>query len=348
MKKLIFLLLFLIVLSGFILGSFYPKDSIELQLNSAVKSSNIELENSEENNLINSPIFLNDKIKIDSQQLYEYLTEIVGERSSDFDRAYIQNYLVEKLQSFGFSPRLYPFETGVNIWAEKKGNNPDAGSFLIAAHYDTVINSPGADDNGTGIAVILEIARLLKNIQTPLTFELAFFDQEETGLLGSFAFVNQTENLDRLKSVIILDMVGYACHTSGCQTYPAGLSVDSFLKTAGVESPDKGEFIAVVGEAEHLDLLKVFQKWNKITTDLPPIVTVPVPLKGVLTPDVLRSDHAAFWYKGIPAVLVTDTAELRSSHYHQPSDTIDTLDKPFFIGSAQLILNIVQDLLTQN
>jgi hypothetical protein len=147
-------------------------------------------------------------------------------------------------------------------------------------------------------------------------------------------------------------MVGYACHTSGCQTYPEGLPVNSLLEAAGVESPDKGEFLAVVGEAEHLELLKVFQKWNQSTRNknpkTPPIVTVPVPLKGLLTPDVLRSDHAAFWYQGIPAVLITDTAELRSPHYHQPSDIIDNLDPYFFINSAQLILNVVQDLLNQN
>ncbi|MGB3405369.1 MAG: M28 family peptidase [Microcoleaceae cyanobacterium] len=345
MKRLILSVLFLIIISGLILGLFYPRNSIQLQLNSA-DNSTVTSEIIEENQPLESKIKPN--LQIDSQQLYGYLEEIIGERYSDFDRAYIRDYLVNQLQEFGYSPQLFPFETGVNIWAQKLGTNPDAGSILIAAHYDTVLNSPGADDNGTGLSVILEISRLLSTIEIPLNLEIAFFDQEETGLLGSFAFLTQTENIERLNSVIILDMVGYACHTPGCQTYPAGLTVDTFLKAAGVESPDQGEFLAVVGEAQHLELLEIFKKWNTNTTIKPPIVTVPVPFKGVLTPDVLRSDHAAFWYQGIPAVLITDTAELRSPYYHQPTDTIDTLDRPFFIGSAQIILNIVQDLLTQN
>jgi hypothetical protein len=345
MKRLILSVLFLFLISGVIIGLFYPKNSIQLQLNSADYST-VQSESIEQSKPVDVQIQPNNQIN--SQQLYGYLEEIIGERYSDFDRAYIREYLVNQLQEFGYSPQLFSFETGVNIWAKKIGTNPDAGSILIAAHYDTVLNSPGADDNGTGLAVILEIARLLATVETPLNLEIAFFDQEETGLLGSFAFLTQTENIERLNSVIILDMVGYACHTSGCQTYPSGLTVDPFLKAAGVQSPDKGEFLAVVGEAQHLELLEVFQKWNTNITDQPPLVTVPVPFKGVLTPDVLRSDHAAFWYQGIPAVLITDTAELRSPYYHQSSDTIETLDRPFFIGSAQIILNIVQDLLTQN
>lgn len=347
MRKLIFLLLFLGVIAGLLLGSFYPNKSIQLQIKSPTNSPHTASQPMTNDPKVSSPIYT--QIQINPQRLYSHLEAIVGERYSEFDREYIRNYLVNQLQEFGFSPNLIPFETGVNIWAKKNGTDPDAGSILIAAHYDTVQNSPGADDNGTGLAVVLEIARLLGNTQTPLTLEIAFFDQEENGLQGSFSFTSQPEKITPLKGVIILDMVGYACHTSGCQTYPQGLPVNSLLEAAGVESPDKGEFLAVVGEAEHLELLKVFQKWNKSTRNktpkIPPIVTVPVPFKGLLTPDVLRSDHAAFWYQGIPAVLITDTAELRSPHYHQPSDIIDNLDQSFFINSAQLILNVVQDLL---
>jgi hypothetical protein len=349
MRKLIFSLLFLGVIAGLMLGYFYPKESIQLQIQSTTDSSHTESQPMINTPQVSSPIYT--QIQINSQQLYRHLEAIIGERYGEFDREYIRNYLVGQLQDFGFSPNLIPFETGVNIWAKKNGTNPNTGSILIAAHYDTVRNSPGADDNGTGLAVVLEMARLLANTQTPLTLEIAFFDQEENGLQGSFAFTSQPENISHLKGVIILDMVGYACHTSGCQTYPQGLAVNTLLEAAGVESPDQGEFLAVVGEAEHLELLKVFQKWNQSTlnqTDkIPPIVTVPVPFKGLLTPDVLRSDHAAFWYQEIPAVLITDTAELRSPHYHQPSDTIDNLDQSFFINSAQIILNVVQDLLHQ-
>ncbi len=337
MKRLIFGLLFLGILIGIIVWVAAPQSSIQLRIQSAEIEENIVEIEPQKNSQIPS------KESINSQKLYQYLEDIVGERYGESDREFIRNYLVEKLAEFGFTPQLSRFETGVNIIAKRMGTHPELGSVLVAAHYDTVRNSPGADDNGTGLAVVLEIARLLAK-ETPLTLEIAFFDQEENGLQGSFAFTTQPENLETLKAVIILDMIGYACHTSGCQTYPPGLPVQTLLKAAGIEPSNTGEFLAVVGETQHLELLKAFQQQ---TLKTPTILTVPVPLKGLLTPDVLRSDHAPFWYQGIPAVLVTDTAELRSPHYHQPSDSINNLDRSFFVGSAQIILNVVQDLLSQ-
>lgn len=122
----------------------------------------------------------------------------------------------------------------------------------------------------------------------------------------------------------------------------------------------------MIGELEHRDLLDKFPQGRSELQpepspvqdsapgpdsesdrgiELPPVVTLPVPLKGIFTPDVLRSDHAPFWYQQIPAVLVTDTANLRSPHYHQPSDTLENLDREFFLGSAQVVVNTLAKLL---
>ena len=90
--------------------------------------------------------------------------------------------------------------------------------------------------------------------------------------------------------------------------------------------------------------------FNKASTgdtieSMPPVLTLPIPLKGLLTPDTLRSDHAPFWYQGVGAVLVTDTANLRTPHYHQPSDVPATLDRKFFTGAAQVVVNTTNALL---
>ncbi len=285
-------------------------------------------------------------------QLWNHLKVLGGERYRESDRERVRNYLIQQLELVQLSPRLQSFEQGVNIIAERPGTNPKAGSIVLAAQYDTVLNSPGAVDHGSGVAVVLEIARLLAEKPTPKTLKIVFFDQEEVGLLGSFAFTGKPENLTNLQAAIILDMVGYACHTPGCQTYPQGLTVTPILEAAGIEFPDRGEFLTVVGEVQNLPLLKIFQsidqslrKLAEPSVKIPPLVAVPIPLKGLLTPDVLRSDHAPFWYQGIPAVLITDTANLRSPHYHQPSDTISNLDPEFFQGSAQLIYNVIAELL---
>ena len=289
-----------------------------------------------ENNTVNLP-------QIDPSLLWKHVESLVGERVGERDRTFTRNYIAKQLRTLGFPPELQQFDRGINVFAERKGTDSKAGAILVAAHYDTVPTSPGADDNATGVAVVLEVARLLGNRATPRTLQVAFFDREEIGILGSLAFTGSAARLKNLQGAIVLDMIGYACHTPGCQRYPEGLTPQPFLDAAGVTSPDKGEFIAVVGDAEHPLLLKAFSESRN--ADLPPVVALPVPLKGVLTPDVLRSDHAPFWYKGIGAVLVTDTANLRSPHYHQSTDTLATIDQPFFAGSAQIVVNAVAKLL---
>ena len=131
-----------------------------------------------------------------------------------------------------------------------------------------------------------------------------------------------------------MDMLGFACHTAGCQRYPTGLPI--------TPPTNRGDFVAVVGDTEHLPLLNVFQSSQP---NLPPVLTLPVPLKGLLMPDTLRSDHAPFWYQGVGAVLLTDTANLRTPHYHKSSDTPATINKSFFTGAAQIVVNATVKLL---
>lgn len=267
--------------------------------------------------------------KVSNRQLIAHIKALNFERYEDINRSQTRDYIINNLKKSGWSPTLQTFEFGINVVAEKPGTNPEAGSILLAAHYDTVIGSPGADDNASGVATVLEVARLLNKFPTARTLKIAFFDLEEKGLLGSFAFANQPENLTNLQGAIILDMVGFACHTPGCQQYPPGLPI--------TPPSDKGDFLAVIGDAENPQLTAAFN--HKNSSNLPPLITLPVPLKGVATPDLLRSDHTPFWLRGIGAVLITDTANFRSPHYHKPTDKPDTIDQEFFTGVAQIVAN---------
>lgn len=274
---------------------------------------------------------------VSTDRLLAHIQKLNFQRYTAKERSLTRRYITKELQKFGWKPQIEKFPTGVNIFAQKQGTDKDAGAILIAAHYDTVDLSPGADDNATGVAVVLEIARLFADHSTPKTLQLAFFDKEEAGLLGSQAFVKQTARLRNIRGVIVMDMVGYACYTIGCQKYPAGLPV--------TPPSDKGDFLAVVGDTEHLPLLNTF---SNIHQNLPPVLKLPIPFKGLLTPDTLRSDHAPFWYQGVGAVLVTDTANLRSPNYHQPSDLPKNIEPSFFTGAAQIIVNAATNLLEQN
>ncbi len=275
-------------------------------------------------------------LKVSREKLLAHIRALNYRRYTEAERDRTRSYLIKSLKQLGWKPELQTFEGGVNIFAQRQGTDAKAGSILVGAHYDTVSVSPGADDNATGVAVVLEIARLLGSRPTPRTLQLALFDREELGLLGSRAFVADEKHLENLQGAIVMDMVGFACHQVGCQKYPQGLPV--------VPPSDQGDFLAVVGDMEHATLLDAFQPSGQ--DSLPLVLTLPVPLKGMLMPDTLRSDHAPFWYRGVGAVLLTDTANLRTPHYHQPSDTPANLDKSFFTASAQLVVNATTKLLS--
>ncbi len=273
--------------------------------------------------------------QVSADRLFAHVQKLNFKRFTSSERSRSRSYITSELKKLGWKPTLEKFSDGVNIFAERQGTDNTAGAILVAAHYDTVAISPGADDNASGVAVVLEVARLLGSRPTPRTLQLALFDKEEEGLLGSKAFVTNVTRLASLRGAIVMDMVGYACYTVGCQQYPTGLPV--------TPPSDKGDFLAVIGDAEHFPLLNAFQNSNQI--NLPPVLTLPIPLKGLLTPETLRSDHAPFWYQGIGAVLVTDTANLRTPHYHQASDTPSTIERSFFTGSAQIVVNATTVLL---
>lgn len=271
---------------------------------------------------------------VNASELWQNLERLSFERFQPGDRQLARDYIAETLTRYGWQVRRQSFERGgVNLIATRPQARPHHPRLLVVAHYDSFPGSPGSDDNATGVAATLEVARLCGDRATAHNLEIVLFDQEEQGLLGSIAYTAQPQNLANIIGVINLEMLGYACDQPGCQTYPQGLPVAPPSRV--------GDFLAVVGDQEHPELLLAFA--NLPAT--PPIVTVPVPFKGVLTPDVLRSDHAPFWAQNIGAVMVTDTANLRNPHYHQASDTVATIQRAFFIQSVRQVAQAVNRLL---
>ncbi|BAZ11334.1 peptidase M28 [Calothrix sp. NIES-4071] len=331
MKKLIWLVLLVIVALGIVAGKSYFDKAPQQE---AIDTIKVENGNSlaPQQKLEAALSFPS----VGSENLLAHIQKLNFQRYTDAERRNARSYITTELKKYGWKPKLQSFPQGINIVAERAGTDKKAGNILVGAHYDTVYQSSGADDNASGVAVVLEVARLLAQ-PTPRGLQLVLFDKEETGLLGSQAYAKQAKNINNLRGAVVMDMVSYACHTPGCQKYPATLPV--------TPPSDKGDFLAVVGDIEHLPLLSSFQTNTSEIANLPAVLTIPIPLKGLLTPDTLRSDHAPFWYQGIGAVLVTDTANLRTPHYHKPTDTPTTIDRDFFIGSAQVIVNATSKLL---
>ncbi len=271
--------------------------------------------------LTEPPLATSSRELLQPQQLMRHIYALNFERFTESGRAQARRYLVETLTESGWTPQLQPFDTGVNIIATRPGTQ--AGKLILGAHYDTVANTVGADDNASGVAAVLEIARLLHPIPTPQTLEVVFFDQEEQGLLGSVHFLSDPSAHAEITGAVVLDMVGYRCTTPGCQQVPEGLAIRP--------PSDRGDFLVAIADAEHAQLLDPFQG----TPDLkPPTLTINVPFKGLLTPLLARSDHTAFWFNDLGAVLLTDTAFLRNPHYHRPTDQPETLDPQFLTDTA--------------
>lgn len=220
--------------------------------------------------------------------------------------------------------------TGVNVLAWREGPSPEV--VLLGAHYDTVRDSPGADDNAAAVAVLLEVARRLPECRR--TVLLAAFDMEEWGLLGSRDLAPRLAR--RVRSAVILESVAYTSSRPGSQRLPEGFErlfpeVASELWRRGM----RGDATVILHRSSSAGLAQRFAGF------LPP-EALPLCLPDPGAPDFARSDHLPFWEAGVPAIMVTDSANFRNPHYHTPGDTPDTLDHERLAAVAEASLRTVE------
>jgi Zn-dependent M28 family amino/carboxypeptidase len=200
---------------------------------------------------------------------------------------------------------------------------------LIGAHYDTVSGSPGADDNASGLVILLEVASRLSARPLARPVWLVAFCLEEQDRLGSQAFASRLKAERReLAGAIILECVGFARSEAGTQQAPPDIPI---------AVPTQGDFLAIVGnEASRSLVLQLEQEAQRHAAQLKPLSLV-VPGRGEAMPHTRRSDHASFWDAGYPAVMLTDTANFRNPHYHRETDTVDTLNLEFLSNVAATV-----------
>jgi len=206
-----------------------------------------------------------------------------------------------------------------NIVAEKKGLGSTDRIFILGAHYDTVPGSPGADDNASAVAVLLEVARNIQKVSLDSTIRLIAFSLEEYGYIGSTYYAERAKREgEKIVGMISLEMVGF---TNSRQNYPSYINPKYY--------PNVGDFIGIIGNEGSKALLeKVYRCFRTYVPRLP-MEFLLVPGNGERMEEVRLSDHSPFWDHGFPALMVTDTAFLRNPNYHLPSDTMETLDFEF-------------------
>lgn len=254
----------------------------------------------------------------------------------------VAGYIHTQLDTLGLSveedPVTYSGQTFPNVIGVLPGTVCPDTSLIVGAHYDTVGGSPGADDNGSGVAAMLEIARVLSSDPFQPSIEFVGFSFEEQGLVGSQQMATQASAAgEDIAGVIILDMIGYTCSEPGCQSYPAG--------PLPPEAPNDGTFVAALGNSASAPLLDDFlQASAAAVPDLPVLrvseqadceVPVPPAYCGFLQ---LGSDQRPFWQNEYQALLLVDTAGYRNPNYHHPSDTLTTLDLSFAADVANAAL----------
>ncbi len=249
-------------------------------------------------------------------------------------RADVRDSLTARFQRYGLQARLheFPFDTftGQNVIGKKPGSVGNTKTFIVDGHYDTVVNSPGADDNGSGIAGILEILRVIAPLELAYTVEFIAFDLEEAGLAGSQAFVPEGIMPDEdIEGVINMDMIGYFSDLPNSQTLPAGFNLLFPELYAELAANDfRANFIISTANSNSNSLLTLFD--SMATEHVPSLLVGSVPLPdGIVIDDALRSDHAPFWEAGYRALHLSDGAETRNPNYHKATDVPATLNYGF-------------------
>ena len=262
-----------------------------------------------------------------------------------------KNYIIDQFRSYGYHVSLQEYkafpksdsnmdmeltdeknqgETYANIEVELPGKDKPAEIIIVGAHYDSLAGSPGANDNASGVAGVLEIARRLYGQSNSRTIRFIAFVNEEPPFfqrqsMGSLVYANRSAAKgENIIGMIALETIGYFSEMPGSQHYPAPLS---FFY------PNKGHFIGFVGNLTSRQLLR--KSLAIFRTD------AMIPSEGVVLPAIIPgvgwSDHWSFWKNDYPAIMITDTAPYRYPHYHTEQDTPDKIN---FEKMTRVILGV--------
>jgi hypothetical protein len=270
----------------------------------------------------------------------------IGERNvwRPGSMAATDDYIRSTFAAAGYVVKAQPFssrgETLSNLEAVLPGDTLADEIIVVGAHYDSVIDSPGADDNASGVAALLELARLLAGTTLSRSVRFVAFANEEAPFfysdeMGSKLYAARAQaQRERIAAMLSLETIAYFTDVPGSQRYPFPFNL--FY-------PDTGNFIAFVGNLSSRSLVRRAVGAFRAST--------PFPSEGVAAPSGIEgvhwSDHWSFWETGYPAIMITDTAPFRYPHYHAATDTPAQLDYPGFArvtaGLAEVIVRLASE-----
>ncbi|MCE9545407.1 MAG: M28 family peptidase [Planctomycetia bacterium] len=255
-----------------------------------------------------------------------YLAEVIGERNvvhRPRELALAADYIAAELAQAGFNVLRQEYDvsgtTCCNLEVEIPGTARADEIVVIGAHYDSVHGSPAANDNGSGVAAVLSLARTFVGTRPDRTLRFVAFVNEElpyahTPLMGSSVYARRCRQRgEKVTAMLSLETIGCYSDEPGSQKYPPPI---------GRIYPSRGNFIGFIGNTRYGRLVRqvigAFRQSEHF------------PSEGAALPEAMssigRSDHWSFWQEGYPALMVTDTAPFRYPHYHTAEDTVDKID----------------------
>jgi len=283
------------------------------------------------------------QISANLKQHVNYLAGTIGERNMIAYPSLLKaaQYIEDTFKGLGYQVKsqeyLVEMRKARNIIVEIRGSSRSSEIVVIGAHYDTVPNCPGADDNTSGVAVLLELARLLKDSHPARTIRLVAFVNEEdpyfeTDNMGSVVHARQSHKLkENIVAAVAFDMLGTYSDAEGSQHYPPGFNL---------VYPSRANFIGFVGDLSSRPLVRDAVRSFRAGTQFPSEGSaVPAWIEGVSW-----SDHWSFWQEGYPAIMVTDTSFFRNPHYHEPDDKPATLDYDRMARVTRGLVGVAADL----
>ena len=254
----------------------------------------------------------------------------------------VARHIERALTAAGYKPAPQEFTARGkkvrNIEVTVDPAKPDVETIVVGAHYDSAIGTPGANDNATGTAAVIELARLMSDLKgkSPKRIRLVLFVNEEmpyfsTDEMGSLQYAKRlAETNERVTAMYSLETLGYFSDAAGSQQYPAPF---------GAFFGDRADFISFVGMLGSRALLQDAMRSFRSHTQFPTI--------GGVAPGFIRgiswSDHWAFAQHGFQALMITDTALFRYPHYHKPTDTPDKIDNERLARVVKGIERVVRD-----
>jgi len=287
------------------------------------------------------------------QRLRHHLSRIVGDRNpitQPANHKRVRELIAQHFEDSGWNAHTEPFVAphglGYNIVAERPGTEKNSEVIIVGAHYDTVSGTPGANDNGIAVAGVMALAEMLADTDVRKTIRLVAWDLEEQQgrgrcCLGSRAMALACRKRgEKITAVFNLEMIGTCNPSTGSQKLIPGLKYAAPNVSRYLEDRDyRGDFAAVVGNPLSRNLMSEYcAAASKL--ELP---SIHLEYSGLvrLIRDLRRSDHAPFWDAGFPAIMITDTADFRTSMYHTAMDRPEMIDFDFAAGIVRSVSNTI-------